>query len=240
MLLRTKDFFTVATIVLGFLVLPFGLLGKLEVASILILAGWFTDALDGIYARLTKTGNKFGAEFDTISDLIIFSLAPAMLLFFALKETQFWLAAGIAVLPLLFGCIRLARFNVKRIEYPGFWIGLPRPGLALLVVGYVNTVLFGMASIWATGVFVLILGIMNVTLIPYPGHHKRKFSTGQKTFGVLLLLAIVVSGVLGYFWEAVFGVAVIYWISPLFTPRKERKKLTAFIRKWRKEEATEK
>ncbi len=236
MLLKIKDVFTAATIIFGFLVLPASVLGKLGLASILILVGWATDALDGFYARLTKTGNKFGAEFDTIADLIIFSLAPAILLFFALKQHGIWIATGISVLPLLFGCIRLARFNVKRIEYPGFWIGLPRPALALLIVGYLNTELFRMASIWVTGAFVLLLGIMNVTFIPYPGHHNRKFTTGQKVVGVLVVLAIIIAGAGGFFWEAVFCVAVLYWISPFFTPRAERRKLRDFIKKWRKEE----
>lgn len=148
MFLKIKDIFTILTILCGFSVLYFCDMGRFETASLVILLGTFFDLCDGFYARLTKTGNKFGAEFDCIADLIIFSLAPSILLYFTFRDANLPLALGIGVMPLLFGCIRLARFNVKRIEYPGFWMGFPRPGTAFVIVTLLNTSLIARDTSW--------------------------------------------------------------------------------------------
>jgi CDP-diacylglycerol--serine O-phosphatidyltransferase len=235
MLLKTKDLFTVCTIILGFLVLPLAYTGEIFWASMMILIGGAFDLLDGVYARLTKTGNKFGAEFDCIADLIIYSMAPGVLLFFVYKDYNIYLASVVGILPLLFGCIRLARFNVKRIEYPGFWMGLPRPGSAVAIVGLVNSQLFARYDLMIAGaVFVLAMSVMNVTIIPYMGHHKRKFGILLKTILVLALLVAIAALFYGYFWDVLLVYALLYLLSPVYAiSRKQRKKINKFITEWK-------
>jgi CDP-diacylglycerol--serine O-phosphatidyltransferase len=234
MLLRIKDLFTIGTIIAGFLVLPFAYVGQFFWASMLILIGSVLDGLDGFYARLTKTGNKFGAEFDVIADLIIYSMAPGILLFFVYKDYNIYFASLVGLLPLLFGCIRLARFNVKRIEYPGYWMGFPRPGSAWAIVAFVNSSLFSMYNLFVVGaVYVFFMGLMNITIVPYMGHHKRKFSKVYKGAFILAGLVAVAGLVFGFFWDALLVYALLYLISPLFIPRKDKKKIKAFIKKWK-------
>ncbi len=235
MLLRLKDIFTIGTIVCGFLALALAS-ENIFLASLMILFGFFLDAFDGFYSRLTKTANKFGAEFDRIADLIIYSVAPGILLFFVYKSYNVYLAVLVGSLPLIFGSIRLARFNLKRIEYPGYWIGFPRPASALAIVGFVNSHLFLNFNLMLSGLFfVLILSIANVSLIPYIGHHERKFSTLQKTilFGIVILL--LVSIIFDFVWDCLFLLGLIYLISPwILVSRKDRNKTKIFIDKWRK------
>ena len=239
MLLKTKDLFTVGTIILGFLVLPFAFMGEIFWAAMMIIIGGLLDLLDGIYARATKTGNKFGAEFDCIADLVIYSMAPGILLFFVYKEYNIYLASIVGILPLLFGCIRLARFNVKRIEYPGFWMGLPRPGSAIAIVSLVNSQLFARYDLMIVGfVFVLAMSIMNVTIIPYMGHHKRKFSILQKAMLIIAPIIAIAALFYGYFWDLLLLYALLYLLSPIYAIRKkERKKINKFIEEWKSDSA---
>lgn len=235
MLLRIKDLFTIGAIVLGFLVLPFAFAGEIFWASLLVIIGSVLDSMDGFYARITKTGNKFGVEFDCIADLIIYSMAPGVLLFFVYKDYNIYLASVVGLFPLLFGCIRLARFNVKRIEYPGYWMGFPRPGSAWAIVAFVNSHIFSAFSLFIVGaVYVFLMSLMNITIVPYIGHHNRKFSKLHKTGFILAAVVAVVGLVFGFLWDILLVYALLYLISPLFIPKKEKKKIKAFIKKWKR------
>jgi CDP-diacylglycerol--serine O-phosphatidyltransferase len=113
-------------------------------ASWAILAAAVFDALDGRVARLAKATSQFGVEYDSLSDLISFGLAPALLLHqWALDPfgRLGWLAA---FLYLACGALRLARFNVTSAALPkAFFQGLPIPGAAGMVATFIifhNTV----------------------------------------------------------------------------------------------------
>ncbi len=106
-------------------------------AFAIILAAIF-DGMDGRVARRTKTESRFGMEFDSLSDLVSFGVAPAFILYaWALREFDRigWLAC---FLYLACGALRLARFNVqaKNVE-SRFFQGLPIPMAALMMVGSV-------------------------------------------------------------------------------------------------------
>jgi CDP-diacylglycerol--serine O-phosphatidyltransferase len=233
MFVKFKDYFTIATILLGFAVLLFSFEHKIQIASALMIAGAVFDLLDGVVARKTKTQNKFGAEFDCIADLVIYSMAPAIMTFFILYDYNKWYAIIVGSLPLLFGCLRLARFNVKRIEYPGYWIGLIRPASAFLIVSFLNTKLATNPIV--TGIYVLIVSVLNVTLIPYIGHHKRKINFATKIILILLVIGVITSAFVGYFWEALLAISILYLLSPLFIPKKEKTEIKKFIEEWKKE-----
>lgn len=236
MIIKIKDLFTIGTIICGFLVLVFAAEGALQIASLLVILGTFLDLMDGFYARITGSGNKFGAEFDCIADLIIFNMAPGILLFFYYRPFNLVIASTIGVMPLIFGCIRLARFNVKRIEYPGFWMGFPRPGSAWTIVGFVNSHFFPYLTIKYLGIgIVLLMGIMNVSLVPYIGHHARNFSLPQKILLIFLILALMMGFMAGYGWDVVFFYGLLYLFSPLYViPKKEWEQINAFVKDWKR------
>ncbi|MFQ5480122.1 MAG: CDP-diacylglycerol--serine O-phosphatidyltransferase [Thermodesulfobacteriota bacterium] len=112
--------------------------GKYDHAAIAILISAVIDGLDGRIARLTHTTSKFGAEYDSLADLVAFGLAPGVLMFtWALRPfgRYGWLAAFLYVVC---GALRLARFNVQisTVESKRF-NGLPIPAAAALVASTV-------------------------------------------------------------------------------------------------------
>ena len=113
-------------------VVPFVLPAKLIIGAI------FLDFLDGRVARATGTTSRFGMEFDSMSDLVSFGMAPAILIYLSvLRYLPFW-GISIAVLYVVCAAVRLARFNVQAaIEEKDHFMGLPSPGAAGLLASYV-------------------------------------------------------------------------------------------------------
>ncbi len=130
------NLFTTANIAAGFYSILRAYDGHfLSAAWIIILAVLF-DNLDGKVARLTHTESQFGVEYDSLSDLISFGIAPSFLMYsFVLKDFG-RLGIIAAFLFLLTGTLRLARFNIQTNHKDSF-IGLPIPGGAATVASMV-------------------------------------------------------------------------------------------------------
>lgn len=101
------------------------------VAAIAVLIALVFDALDGRIARMTKTSSHFGVEYDSLSDLVAFGVAPGVLAYrWALEPwgAWGWLAASLYVTC---GALRLARFNIQvEVADKGSFVGLPIPAAA--------------------------------------------------------------------------------------------------------------
>lgn len=255
MLLKAKDYFTLGNAASGFLSTIFVLQHDLRWASYMILIAWFFDISDGIVARLTKQFNKFGAELDNVADLVAYSMAPSFLVYgFYTMHPKYpalptWLAIVIASLPLLSGCVRFARFNVKRISYDGVWMGLPRPAAAFLFVGYINSTLVNQYEFlyWA-GIFVVIyVSAMQFVLVPFCSNHWKKMP-GYLKFSIFVVtsstgLAVLSDLVSGTETPIAFDVIAIWLLLYLFVHRwlvfspRERREIAAFVRDWKKDEA---
>ena len=106
----------------------------------LILLAMVFDMLDGMVARLTKTDGKFGIEYDSLSDVVSFGVAPAILMYLAVLRYLGPVGMGVAALYAFAGAFRLARFNVNAVagnSDPKNFIGLPIPAAASVVASYV-------------------------------------------------------------------------------------------------------
>jgi phosphatidylserine synthase len=209
--------------------------------------GWVFDVLDGVVARLTKQFNKFGAEFDNIADLVNYSIAPSALIYgwFSFLDPTLKgkiIGAILALMPAVFGSIRIARFNIKRIEYPGIWFGLPRPASAFLIVN-----LFGLSFFTKVPeigyVLIPFISFMNLAVFPFVGHHKRKIP--KSWFIVVgLVAAIIVSSFLislftdfKHFFDITFFFFSLYFITyPVLVPKDEKVKIREFLANWKREE----
>jgi len=103
-----------------------------------ILLAILMDFLDGRVARATGTTSKFGMEYDSLSDLVSFGMAPALLIYLSvLRYLSFW-GISIAVLYVVCAALRLARFNVQAaVEEKDHFMGLPSPAAAGLLASYV-------------------------------------------------------------------------------------------------------
>jgi len=125
------NLFTTGSLFAGFYSIVATMNGDYYVASWFVLVSGIFDVLDGKIARLTKTTSRFGVEYDSLSDLVAFGVAPGLLIYsWALKPYGKigWLAAFLYVVC---GALRLARFNVQinSVEAKRF-VGLPIPAAA--------------------------------------------------------------------------------------------------------------
>lgn len=130
--------FTTANLFAGFYAIVQAINGNFEYAPVAILIAMVLDALDGRVARLTHTQSDFGAEYDSLVDMVSFGMAPALIMYqWALSGLGKlgWLAAFIFAAG---AGLRLARFNTK-LGTPDkrYFQGLPSPAAAGLVVGFV-------------------------------------------------------------------------------------------------------
>ena len=139
------NLFTTAGLFSGFYAIVAAINGKFEVAAIAVFIAMILDGLDGRVARWTNTQSEFGAQYDSLADLVSFGLAPSLIMYqWALVHMNDggaawgklgWMAAFIYVAC---AALRLARFNVQNEEIDkGYFIGLASPAAAEIMVGMV-------------------------------------------------------------------------------------------------------
>ena len=132
------NLFTTAALFSGFFAIVQAMNGKFEVAAVAIFIAMVFDGLDGRVARLTHTQSAFGAEYDSLSDMVSFGAAPALVVYvWALKDMGKlgWIAAFIYCAG---AALRLARFNTNiEVVDKRYFQGLPSPAAAALVAGLV-------------------------------------------------------------------------------------------------------
>lgn len=136
--MKLPDYITCLNLLSGLFAVYAAIHHHYDEAALLLLAGVFFDSLDGFIARRMKLESKFGAELDSLSDLVTFGVAP-MVLVTAYYNTN-WLSILAILIPLC-GALRLARHNINRHLTKGYLIGLPITcsGLAiplLIVFGF--------------------------------------------------------------------------------------------------------
>jgi len=128
------NLFTSFSLFGGFYAIIAAIQGRFDAAAIAILISSLFDGLDGKIARFTNTTSKFGTEYDSLSDLVAFGVAPGLLAFqLCLKPLgRFgWLAV---FLYLICGALRLARFNIQKTSLESrHFKGLPIPGAAIFI-----------------------------------------------------------------------------------------------------------
>ena len=126
------NLFTTGALFSGFYAVIAGMNGQFEAAAIAIFVAMVFDGLDGRVARMTNTQSKFGAEYDSLSDMVSFGVAPALVAFtWSLNDAGKWgwLAAFIYCAC---AALRLARFNTQIGSMDKrFFMGLPSPAAAL-------------------------------------------------------------------------------------------------------------
>ena len=129
---------TVGALFCGFLACIYAATGQFQKAAIAIAIAIVLDGLDGRVARRLNASSKFGLEFDSLSDVISFGVAPGVLMYFwCFKSTADQFGVFLCFLYTLAAAGRLARFNINANETKSF-NGLPTPGAAGLVAASVN------------------------------------------------------------------------------------------------------
>ncbi|MCO1600409.1 MULTISPECIES: CDP-diacylglycerol--serine O-phosphatidyltransferase [Desulfosporosinus] len=119
--------FTLANLLFGFLALIWVIEGQYTLAAAMIVLSVLMDSLDGKVARRLSVSSDFGKELDSLSDLVSFGVAPAILTYQAILYPQpdyvRYTGLGIAAVFALCGAVRLARFNMLNITT--YFVGVP-------------------------------------------------------------------------------------------------------------------
>jgi CDP-diacylglycerol--serine O-phosphatidyltransferase len=215
------NLFTTASLFAGFYAIVQAMNGRFDQAAIAIFVAMVLDSLDGRVARLTKTQSAFGAEYDSLSDMVSFGAAPALIVYeWALKDLgkPGWLAAFVYCSC---AALRLARFNTNlKVVDKRFFQGLPSPAAAALVMGFIwlmNDQGFvvdeeGAWLIWVAFGFTLYAGLTMVTNVPFYSFKDVSF---KRSVPFIVIVAIAL-GISLFTWHpplVFFGLFVIYGIS---------------------------
>src|SRR5499426_3600209 len=130
------NIFTTAALIVGFYAIVQGMNQNFESAAAAIFVAMILDALDGRVARMTHTQSAFGAEYDSLSDMVCFGAAPALIMYeWVLRDLGKlgWIAAFVYVAG---AALRLARFNtLLEVADKRWFMGLPSPSAAAIVTG---------------------------------------------------------------------------------------------------------
>jgi CDP-diacylglycerol--serine O-phosphatidyltransferase len=220
--------FTALSLLLGLGSIVTTQVGDLEFAAWLIVWCGLLDTMDGVAARVLKATSSFGAEFDSMADLVSFGVAPAILVFnlglqyggVELESGQFWvLLAGCGVFVLA-GAMRLARFNLtSETPHGGWFTGIPitvaggglLSSMVIVMIKYddISTVL---PLHLYLPVLMFILGILMVSNIRFPKVAVRK-SMIINAFQFINIALIFICGIFRMFPEYLFGIGVFLMIA---------------------------
>ncbi|MGW8287785.1 MAG: CDP-diacylglycerol--serine O-phosphatidyltransferase [Desulfobulbales bacterium] len=191
--------FTSASLLSGFYAIISSINGNFFNAAMAIIVAGIFDGLDGRVARLTKTTSIFGMEFDSLSDLVSFGVAPALLAYLWALEPfgrYGWLAAFLYVATT---ALRLARFNSLTLDKaPKDFVGLPCPAAAGMIA---TTVLFSRylgatETVKHVSIVLLVyllsyLMVSNIRYVSFKHPAAKRKKTFQVTVGMVLLLILV-------------------------------------------------
>ena len=211
------NLFTASSIFVGVISIVEASKGHFVLASWLVLLALIFDGLDGRVARMTNTTSQFGVEFDSLADIISFGIAPAMLLYFFIGHDYGRFGILVSALYVIFGAIRLARFNISTAKTdPSVFIGLPIPTAAVFVSMWV--LLFNKYALQSYSIILLFLAlgvsILMVSNFRYPSFKKVQLDKPM-VFKTMILLVLVAS--LLYLFSAE-GFAIIILTYTLYGP----------------------
>ncbi|MDQ2078107.1 CDP-diacylglycerol--serine O-phosphatidyltransferase [Marinimicrobium sp. ABcell2] len=188
------NLFTTGALFAGFYAIISAMNGNLNGAAIAIFVAMILDGLDGRVARLTKTSSAFGEQYDSLSDMVSFGLAPALVMFSWALSTLGKLGWAAAFIYAACAALRLARFNTQiGVVDKKFFVGLASPPAAAMLASMVwlghN---YEPDLILATGaaLVTVLAGLLMVSNVRYSSFKDIDFR-GRVPFVVMLLVILV-------------------------------------------------
>lgn len=208
---------------------------RFELAVGMVLIAAFLDGIDGRVARLLKAQSKFGAQMDSLADIVNFGVAPALVLYvFILDQARSfgWIAAIVYAIA---AALRLARFNVisesgvKTAWQNDYFLGVPAPAGALLVL---LPIYFGFLGLpidrttgFAAAAYTMFIGFLLVSRVPvFSGKGIGGGVRRDLVMPVILIAVVYVSLLMSFTWETLTLTAIGYLVSLPFGARAWTKK----------------
>lgn len=221
------NLFTLAALFGGFYAIVMAINGRFELAAIGVGCAMVLDSLDGRVARMTNTQSAFGEQMDSLSDMVSFGAAPALISYvWALKGLGRW---GWIAAFVYCACaaLRLARFNVNTaVVDKRYFQGLPSPAAAALVAGFIwlltengfkgtSTLELGsfiLSVPWMMFCIALYAGLTMVTNVPF--YSFKEFHMKKSVpFAVIVLIVLIIAAINIDPPTVLFGVFVGYGLS---------------------------
>ncbi len=190
---------TLAALFSGFYAIVMAMNGRFEAACLAIFASAVLDSLDGRIARMTNSQSAFGEQMDSLSDMVSFGAAPALIIYiWAFKDMGKlgWIPSFVYIAG---AALRLARFNVNiGVVDKRFFQGLPSPAAAAIVIGMIWALddrgFKGVTAIpwvvWTAYAVTLFAGLSMVTNAPF---YSFKVFGGRRTVPFIVLVAIALA-----------------------------------------------
>ena len=211
------NLFTTAALFFGFYAIVQAMNGLFEQAAVAIFIAMVLDGLDGRVARLTRTQSAFGAEYDSLSDMVSFGAAPSLIMYeWALKGMGKlgWMAAFIYCAG---AALRLARFNTNiDVVDKRYFQGLPSPAAAALVAGLVwvmiDNGIAGETVRWYGCALTIFAGVSMVTNVLF---YSGKEINLRRSVPFIVIIAFVLGFLLvsSYPPGVLFGLFLCYALS---------------------------
>ena len=216
------NLFTTAALFAGFYAIVEGMSGRFEAAAVAIFIAMVLDGADGRIARMTNTQSAFGAEYDSLSDVISFGLAPAIVLYtwsLSSMGKLGWLAAFFYAAA---AALRLARFNTQvGTADKRYFQGLPCPMAAAVMAGLLwfatDYGLPGEDLTWVCFIITIVTGVLMVSNVRFHSF-KEVDLRGRVPFVALLVVLLIFMLVFSDPPLVLFALALFYAVSgPLLT-----------------------
>jgi CDP-diacylglycerol--serine O-phosphatidyltransferase len=209
--------FTTAGLFCGFYAIVMAMGQKFDYAAVAIFAAMLLDSIDGRVARLTHTQSEFGAQYDSLADMVSFGAAPALVMYvWALQSLGKlgWLAAFVYCAG---GALRLARFNTNiGVVDKRYFQGLPSPAAAALVAGFIwlmqDLGYPGVSLSWAGWAITLYAGLTMVTNVPFYSFKDINYRKSVPFIAIFLIVLAFVA-IAGDPPKVLFGLFVLYGLS---------------------------
>jgi len=212
---------TLAGVCLGISSIKFSIDGNYSLAVTLILLAAILDALDGRIARLIKGTSEFGKELDSLTDFVSFGIAPVFILYFWELNTYGKLGWAITLIYSVCCVLRLARFNLTKIEETeewkvNFFEGVPSPAGGLLIlmplIYELTNINLSLEIKSYTPYLTLLVAVLLVSKVPTLSLKKISISPKITVF-LLLSFGIIFISLLFYTFETLLFFGAIYLFS---------------------------
>ena len=212
---------TLLGVCLGISSIKFSIDGNYSLAVIFILLAAILDALDGRIARLIKGTSEFGKELDSLTDFVSFGIAPVFILYFWELNNFGKLGWAITLIYSVCCVLRLARFNLTKIDNQQIWKtnyfeGVPAPAGGILIL---MPLIYEMSNLdlnlnfkSITPYFTIIIAILLVSKIPTLSFKKISISPKATVF-ILLGIGTIFISLLYYTFETLLAFSFIYLFS---------------------------
>ena len=231
---------TLGGVCLGISSIKFSIDGNFNLAVILILFASILDALDGRIARLIKGTSEFGKELDSLTDFVSFGIAPVFILYFWELNNYGKLGWAISLVYSICCVLRLARFNLTKVDNQQLWKnnffeGIPSPAGGLLIlmplIYELSNLNFNIDVRSITPYLTVIIALLLVSKLPTPSLKKISISP-KTTIFLLLTVGLIFIALLFYTFETllIFSLAYLFSIPvSVFIYRKQLRKYTSKI-----------